>query len=125
MGKLSHKSGTEGPNWDPYSFDELNLVKSDGTNIVMHMGLIESVKVNGKEIHSGEGTDKVIEEITGMYFDKWMKIHYKLNEPPNRCPHCNGKHFEFHSGYVGESMQVCSDCNKIVWCEEVTESMIR
>jgi hypothetical protein len=51
MAKVRVTRGTEGPHYDPYSYAEITFTRTDGTVIVYHNGLIQSLEIDGREVH--------------------------------------------------------------------------
>ncbi len=45
MARITIRNGSEGPRHDPYHFEEITFLKSDGTLIVGHFGLVEWVNI--------------------------------------------------------------------------------
>ena len=128
---LSKRSGTEGPHHDPYGYEEL-IVKCNGFTYKLHLGLrvyFEMTTPQGAKF--AEEDEAVATEwfkwYTGLTPDQFGKAYQRLHDCPRRCPHCHGR-LRCGSGYVGEAIVFCDNkgCStNIVWCQDVTEAMIR
>lgn len=47
------------------------------------------------------------------------EVDIEIEEPdiPNICPDCNNDELEWHDGYPGESLLICTKCHKVVYCD--------
>lgn len=69
--------------------------------------------------------DEQWEELTGFKLDKFEQYYERLNGSPRRCKYCGNTHLKVTPGYIGEDVVSCPDCQRILWTQEVTESMLR
>lgn len=141
MASVNVRTGTEGPSHDPYGYTEIEFTRTDGVVVTYHAGLGEWCKVSltppekrrgvrhhGEDLIAhcidDDGAASLFETATGLSPQQAEKVYQRLHGPQRRCPHCGGRKFSWHGGYVGEAMQCCTACDRIVYCEPVTLSMI-
>jgi hypothetical protein len=116
--ELQH--GSEGPQYDPYSFQEI-IVRTPQGRTVLHEGLGSWLKFNGKEVKRLPGQDydayermlrdEAFPSCTGFTVTQLHRIARKLR---SRCAQCGSRDFHYESGFPGETFEVCSRCNHIV-----------
>lgn len=114
MAKLDMRNGTEGPRHDPYSFIE--YIFEGEQKVTLHLGLAEWVAVDGKKLGVPDPVE-MFKVFTTFSPHQFEKAYQKLHGPKQRCPHCSGKSFDWVSGYPRESLQICSSCENIVYCD--------
>lgn len=110
--KLMYDTGTEGPQFDPYSYKELT-VRQNGQNITLHLGLCVYVKDNNKILAHEEEAENIFEQLTGFTPDLFEKSYDKIKYTCNKCG--NRRFFEPVSGHPGETLLLCCNCNNIVY----------
>ena len=131
---LSIETGSEGPKHDPYSYRK-HIVYINDMIVTYHIGLavwLEFVegathkRIDANELYGPKMSDLDIafEDLTGIEIGKFEKYYYMLHGEKTKCPKCGHRKFEWHGGFVGESLQACAKCKAIVYCEQVTDSMI-
>jgi hypothetical protein len=126
--KLQMESGSEGPAHDPYAYTEYTILYRDGRIVTLHLGLDEWLRVNDEEVagfRAGPDAQASFEAMTQLTVRRFEKSYERINGPYSRCPDCGSSQLSWFSGYVGEEMQHCDSCRRIIWCERVTEAMIR
>lgn len=122
---MSIRTGSEGPRHDPYSYTE-TTIQTDGGEVLIHEGLGEYVKVDGKMVElpswlNGLNWDTkemverlwrehIVEQITGYSRKQLDRIQRRLE---SHCKRCGGKRFHCEEGYPGESFTVCDTCNNV------------
>jgi hypothetical protein len=120
---LSRRTGSEGPQHDPYSFTEWT-VDTNLSTVTLHSGLAQWVEVNGDRWshssfnswgeHYEEGI-KMLEETfeleTGIPVSKLEKYYDRIHHPK----HCCAKpQLEWKRGYPGEHLLICSNCGELL-----------
>jgi hypothetical protein len=115
---VSTREGTEGPKWDPYSYCEVTVKTPKGT-LVVHQGLAEWVKLDGKEIHAKhirpndlpllvcDFTRSQLQRISGRRYEARMKALWR------ECP-TRHRNVTSGSGYPGEYITACEDCGAVL-----------
>lgn len=110
--EFSFRSGTEGPRYDPYGWNEI-CAEKNGKVYVLHMGLAQWLSIDGthqQDIPFDDVSSK-FEEIIGMKIEDIMQQNYSER---SRCPKCGCEELENQDGYPGEHFVVCSKCKEIV-----------
>ena len=114
------KSGTEGPAYDPYHYEEFHINVND-KEIVLHLGLGEWMTVNNERVWAKMQGDVVLneklEELTGMTLHNLEQL-LNRKENPTHCHDC-GRRLTWKSvgsmgGMYGESFDICIKCKAIV-----------
>ena len=111
---INIKTGKEGPDHDPYAYEELT-VTTNAKEVKVHLGLDCYLKVFGQKDKDTEHcTDlvmKAFERHVGCSYKSIVRAFYKLR---SICPHCNSrKGFLDYEGYPGEILYVCRNCRAI------------
>jgi len=128
---ISRRSGSEGPRHDPYSYVEFKVTINDAI-FTLHMGLAEflevesprgTIRVDNTNEHPNQ-VETLFEDLSGVDLDQLEPWYDRVHGRPNRCPRCGCRETVCHDGYVGEQIEVCAKCKKIVWCEPVSLAMI-
>ena len=110
---VHHKTGSEGPHWDPYGYEEWTVVRN-GKKIVFHHGLGDWVKIDGVMSPSNDAdVIKEFEAAVGISIGSLERVYRRIHSP-NRCPSCTSKKLKCVCGYHYESMVVCDKCGTIV-----------
>lgn len=111
-------TGSEGPEHDPYSYEEFHITTPKGTTI-LHFGLGTWATHNKAQVKilgctDSEGVkflrEDFLREITGYTLPQIERIARKRAE---RCRCCSGRIFEDVPGYPGEHFRMCSYCGEI------------
>lgn len=121
---LDRRTGSEGPSYDPYQYDEITVTTKFSTgeqrHITIHTGLGEWLKVNDVEVPiEADFNDHhtmfcaTVEREVGISLGRLMSIVNKL-EYPSKCPKCGSKHFNYYEGYVGETITFCANCEAFI-----------
>lgn len=125
--QLLHRSGSEGPRYDPYHYDEYILHETYLDQSPLH----PEIDLNWCYVlHDGllcffqekcEGT--IIREIKGdAAYEAWIKATgltpaqtaKVLDRVWLQCPHCRSKKgYETHCGFPGETLYVCVSCGAV------------
>lgn len=129
---LTVRHGNEGPRHDPYSYTELTMRVTKGGRMRMyrlHYGLATFFERDGIRVKGASERRclRLWQQSTGLTPGQFEAIYEKLTACPSRCPGCH-KRLATHGGYVGEAIVYCPNpsCDTdIVWCQPVTDSMIR
>ena len=88
------KHGNEGPSHDPYAYTEYSFTK-DGNSYIVHMGLAQYIKINGKSIQAAsvglyDNEEQFIKKYTGVdyqaLYDLEEKNHINYDEDPMGSP---------------------------------------
>ena len=83
------KSGSEGPSHDPYSYNEFSF-KKDGKEYIIHMGLAQWIKIDGKTIGAFEddydNEKQFIKKHTGIDYKDLQDLMYKDQENYDEDP---------------------------------------
>lgn len=102
--------GSEGPSSDPYSYVEYDLTeKKTKRRIILHLGLAEWLKVNGKIISEFENSESVFENMTKLSPDA---IDEAISDKQSRCKKCGSTETKTQSGYPGETFVICANCGE-------------
>jgi hypothetical protein len=113
--RLTIKTGSEGPHYDPYSFTEFKHTRhTDKREVLLHMGLGEYIRVNGKEvIENGPlcTEEEKFKELTGFYSWQW---EFFINRLRKKCRKCGCKRSRWMSGYPGETFRICAKCEEVL-----------
>ena len=119
MLKLTVICGSEGPRFDPYSFQEI-IVEDDDKKVVFHQGVIEFIRVEDKSGHvlrfydnkELEELDEIFEKETGLTNKLFWKAYGRINFP-TKCPECGSKKMTWHDEYPGEQIRTCDKCGHV------------
>jgi len=126
--KLSIVTGSEGPEHDPYHFEEF-ICTIGNAKTTIHLGLGISVRHAGQSTNHGDDLDAAWAHFgrkTGISSEHSFRIQYDdPDDMPSACPRCGKgeEHWESHAGYIGEEMIIC-ECGQHIWNEPVTLAMI-
>lgn len=109
-------SGSEGPHYDPYHYDEIT-VHRDGRSYTMHSGLatwieVADVRVMDNASASEEEMFKGFEILTDASFQKWHEYWHHKREICHKCNKLTDT-IELGGGYAGETMYGCNVCGSI------------
>src|SRR5687767_7330885 len=105
--QVVRRTGSEGPKFDPYSFEELDVTTPHNT-ATLHFGLGDWGTINGKRLElrgfdEKEGLkflrEDFLRSITGFTLTQIERIAHRLKE---RCPKCGSRDFEQQDGFPGE-----------------------
>lgn len=111
MARIEIKHGSEGPKHDPYSYTEITFTPTHegGTVYVLHMGLVDWIKGNGKLIPCADVAFE-FKTRTGLTPEDAQQILIRMK---HRCK-CGCRQTRSKSGYPGESFNVCIRCGNTV-----------
>lgn len=129
---IIHSSGSEGPNEDPYHYDEYTVVHRDKATKI-HSGLdnfitigtvCKEVKgwniINERKVMSLTADDEYqsladrFELLTGIRVRSLNKYEDRIHRPyASKCK-CGSKRFKTMNGFPGEYIQVCLKCGIFV-----------
>ena len=88
------KHGSEGPSHDPYGYTEYSFTK-DGNSYIVHIGLVQYIKINGKSIQAAnvglyDNEEQFIKKYTGVdyqtLYDLEEKNYINYDEDPMGHP---------------------------------------
>ncbi len=94
--KLHHRSGSEGPHYDPYHYDEWEVTRL-GRTVTIHSGLANwveidypgfpTVHINEWNVVNGyKDLDTLFEVLTGMHTGQCYRYYYRnYVEDPMGC----------------------------------------
>lgn len=112
-GRVTLRTGSEGPRHDPYAYRELSVVRGKRT-IVLHEGLGEWVKADKPKLYvqasnacPQDNPRRIFEALVGVSVNALEKALNRV-----ACS-CGSKRFHSESGYPGETFTVCSGCGNI------------
>lgn len=123
--EISHK--TEGPSHDPWSVEELLVIRTDGRKVLYHAGIYESVEIVPRHADdesaevlyrdgwSGNRFDDVndaFEFAVGVSIHVARRAHERIQHPA-KC-RCGSKRLEWVDGYPGEGLLICQTCAAVV-----------
>jgi hypothetical protein len=113
--KVSMKTGSEGPNHDPYSFIEYKI-----ENMTIHLGLAEFIKVNKVKVAKTykECESWLLQNKNTKLEDLIQEIEDALHQP-KPCK-CGCKEATWRSGFPGEHLLICDNCKDVLdseFCE--------
>ena len=86
MAKMIHTSGVEGPRHDPYSWEELTFIRTDGVSVKVRIGGLgyERLYVDGNKVaehyHHDTAVSDMFEGLTGLSVDKAFSIYHRRFE---------------------------------------------
>lgn len=107
---ISVHHGSEGPSHDPYSYVEYDVTdKKTKKIIILHLGLAEWLKVDGKTIAEFGNSESVFENMTKLSPDK---IDQAIEDKQSKCSKCGSTETETKSGYPGETFVTCANCGE-------------
>lgn len=114
MTKIVIKTGTEGPRFDPYHFDEMIVTRPDGSWVKVHDGLSTWIETHdGIKCHDEKQVFKIFEQRVGVTYDRAMMAYHSLPWRRAKAHACGNKHIEEVGGYPGESFTICSKCKAV------------
>jgi hypothetical protein len=112
-------TGSEGPHHDPYAYTEWH-VTTDKHEVILHTGLGMWIKFDGTQWGKPADMDYdawekhmyevIFPQYVGFTVEQLERIYRRLD---SRCKSCGGTDFTWESGYPGEELKVCVDCNHI------------
>jgi hypothetical protein len=114
MACLCRKSGSEGPSYDPWAYDEITFTNAAKQAFTIRVGL-------GHRVREGQGAYKVLDQAkaerwwlqkTGLTMPQTARLLERL-EHPSRCHKCGSKRLHSDGGYPGETLLICSMCSSI------------
>lgn len=113
--------GSEGPSHDPYSFEEFTYFlpnndtddQEEKDRVVIHLGLGDVVKVNNVEVARGyENVNIWVQNKHKMSIDTLIDT-LREEDQISTCPRCGCKDLVWKSGFPGESLLICTECEEI------------
>jgi len=111
--EIELSTGSEGPDFDPYSFQEIEITSSD-VKLTCHSGLGLWIKTADKETTYREYDEMIVDLVTILGFDPWAKIE-EYQDRPKECKCKSGEQeLEWIDGYPGEHFLMCKKCKEIV-----------
>ncbi len=115
--KIRLQTGSEGPREDPYGYEEWTVTRTDGTEVVIHAGLAEWVKLsNGRTKSVGdlycENLNEAAEALTGLDLRGLRRAYESVKEHEIR-PHYAHGGMQWGSGFPGEELLFCK-CGAVV-----------
>lgn len=111
--KLFIFSGTEGPRYDPYAFDELHIERGSKL-IVVHQGIGDWVDIDGVRhwVSGRAGADLVVKNAVGYTATQLLRYRRKADEARTRVHRAHGG-VEWRSGFPGEALCLCR-CGAVI-----------
>lgn len=109
------RTGSEGPQHDPYSYEELTVETPHGKT-TLHEGLAVWVKHNGHRLEFYGEKEEVeawytFVKLTGYTRAQLERIERKLTE---RCRKCGSRDTTWMRGLPGEHFEICANCRNMV-----------
>src|SRR4051812_2751822 len=119
MSKVRITRGTEGPRFDPYSYENITVVRSDGTKATMHLGLgiwCEVVHANGMRYqeHDPEQAAELFGKAAGITPRAAERAHREMLYRPYRFHPCGQSYLKGVDGYPGEHLVLCGKCGDVL-----------
>jgi hypothetical protein len=122
--KVWKHSGTEGPRFDPYGYDQYEIHRKGRASLTVHLGLDNWAQLGKQKRRSlfGQGKgreryeldkrrlDAVVERACGYTLAQLERFARKAR---SRCP-CGSKSFEEACGYPGEHVTMCAECHRVM-----------
>lgn len=116
--------GTEGPSYDPYSYEEVIVMRPDGRKVTMHAGLGNWLKVKTAEgrkisVYESEASVARLHELFEYHAGVTVPVARKALEGPERArlkahaAKCGSKNWTATSGFPGESFDYCEKCGLV------------
>lgn len=109
---ISKRTGTEGPSYDPYHYDEIT-VERGFNKITYHSGLqafviVEDIGSNPIKIETSnkEKINEIFVQNIGHELDDILKALHKIKSL-KKCRQCGSKKLESMGGFAGESFTMC------------------
>lgn len=115
--------GSEGPHYDPYSFEELSVETTENgfTNeVTLHLGLAVWIDINGDRLdHDSlnawgskyeegiQDLEALFEHLTGINPDKFHDYYDRIHTR-RKC--CANPRPEWTNGFPGEHLCICKSC---------------
>lgn len=109
--RIERNTGSEGPAYDPYHYEEWEFERNGNTIELHNGGLVQWMEINGKRYDDvrDEAMEDLFKEYTGFTFHMWMLFLRKLEAAKWR------KHWGHDvvevSGYPGEHFTICNTCD--------------
>lgn len=117
--RIEIRSGSEGPNFDPYHYDEITVTRADGRKATIHRGLAEWMRYwDGRfERHFHDSyaiLRSKFEACVGCTPEEAERTFHRLKE--RRITHhaCGMRHIKSVDGYPGETFMLCDKCGDIL-----------
>jgi hypothetical protein len=114
--RLSKVTGTEGPSYDPYHYEEITIQRGEENEfkvVYHHGGLVDYLKVtiNGETEIIHDTIDNLdfeqkFYEIVGLSLNDIYKA-LNIKENPKKCRICGSKKWFDAGGFPGESITLC------------------
>lgn len=111
ISNIARTSGAEGPAHDPYSFTEYKF-DFRGARYIVHDGLAEWIKVDGKKIENVKSND--LGRLIGVTMDEIIELYEGPQEKLAECEECGGSEFGEIAGFPGEYLTQCCNCGCVV-----------
>ena len=113
--KVVHKTGTEGPHYDPYSYDQYTLFVKGEHVLTIHLGLGDWIKDkdDNKIANNYTECEEAFKDKTGMTLIEFLE---KIEEASHItvCKYCGSENVAWVDGFPGESLLQCQECYKIL-----------
>lgn len=116
MSTISIRRGSEGPRHDPYSFTEIIVTRDSPWftgKVTYHVGLDEWVRVDANNIDRTESRE-TFRRLAGITPEAAQKAAREFRDRRVRYHPCGPKHLHWVSGYPGEELLHCDQCNNII-----------
>ena len=119
---INIETGTEGPTHDPYGWEEMTVIRSNGDEVMLHSGLSLYVDVNGQRFDSS-GLDESaswdqaaakFEEHAGCTPAVARNAYWRYK---NTCRKCGSCEQYGQTGFPGETLWMCCNCDAVVSCD--------
>ncbi len=114
--KIRHRTGSEGPEFDLYAFDEWT-VERNGETTKIHLGLAQWVQVNNGIREQYREPVLAVDRFAALVGFPFHVITSAYFEQQSRCQHCGCKQMDEVDGYPGETLSVCVACGEIAHCD--------
>lgn len=114
---ITRKTGSEGPPYDPYHYEELTITRSDGRKVTIHVGLAEWIDYfNGCTTRRFEDSCQILaskfEAVMGISLKTALRIPQQLLA---RRLNLHRKHdAEWVEGFPGETLLYCKTCGTVI-----------
>jgi len=122
MSSIQIETGSEGPTHDPYAWEEITVCRPNGTEVTIHYGLDNWVRVDeGEKLRPEwddaklqqdlDSIDRVFETHAGctpaVAHKAYQRVQYM-------CKKCGVSDLDEVGGMPGETMNVCRQCGNVV-----------
>ncbi len=119
MSHVNLRSGSEGPSFDPYHFDEITVDRPNGDVVTIHQGLAEWCKVErgGRtvfEVEGGGPSRTLFEAYVGCSPSIVERAYHSLPGRRMKAHACRPRSFLDVGGFPGESLTICNHCGEVV-----------